>query len=113
MRIAQWDILDFCRNPQHVSPGFPSGYWPHEDLVGGKTEWARTASAFHRDLKAMQEYVLDPSTDLFVRIPHGDGQTVLRQALVVADLNSYHRGQIIVISRAGESLWSRRLADES
>lgn len=104
MRIAQSDILEFCRNPEHVSPEFPAGYWPGEGMVGGETDWSRTASSFLEDLKAMQEYVLDPGTDLFVQIPHGDGQTVLREALVVADHNSYHLGQIMVIRRACESL---------
>ena len=103
MRIAQSDILAFCKNPKHVSPEFPDGYWPREDMLGGKIEWAKTASSFRTDLKAMQEYVLDLSTDLFVRIPHGDGQTVFREALVLADHNSYHLGQLMVMRRACES----------
>jgi hypothetical protein len=100
MRIAQWDILEFCRNPDHVSPDFPDGYWPSADAPTDPSEWQRTVAAFLRDLKAVQEYVLDPNTDLFSPILHGDGQTVLREALLVADHNSYHLGQLMLVRKA-------------
>ena len=102
LRIAQWDILQFCRGPAHVSPVFPSGYWPTGDAPPDARAWVRSADAFRADLKAMQELVSDPATDLFAPIQHGEGrQTVLREAaLLVADHNAYHLGQLVVVRRA-------------
>jgi hypothetical protein len=102
MRIAQWDILEFCRNPHHESPEFPDGYWPSRNAVGGEAEWKKTVALFLDDLRAIEDMVSDRQTDLFARIPHGQGQTVLREALLVADHNSYHLGQLMMIRRAGE-----------
>lgn len=99
MRIAQWDILEFCRNAHHVSPEFPDGYWPLGDSPPDAKAWDRSISAFRADLKAMQELVADPATDLFAPIPHGDGQTILREALLVADHNAYHLGQLVIVRR--------------
>jgi len=99
MRIAQWDILEFCRNPQHVSPEFPAGYWPIGDAPPEPGAWDRSVEAFHADLKAMCDLVADPGTKLFNKIPHGDGQTILREALLVADHNSYHLGQLVTVRR--------------
>jgi len=100
MRIAQWDILEFSRNPRHVSPRFPEGYWPKGDAPPDKHAWERSVGAFTADLEAMCALVADPATDLFAPIPHGQGQTVLREALLVADHNAYHLGQLIVVRRA-------------
>lgn len=100
MRIAQWDILEFSRNPGHVSPEFPDGYWPEGDAPPDAAAWDRSVAAFRTDLKAMCDLVADPTTDLYARIPHGDGQTVLREALLVADHNAYHLGQLVVVRRA-------------
>lgn len=100
MRIAQWDILEFSRNPKHVSPSFPDGYWPKDDAPPDEAAWERSLASFQADLNAMCELVADSATDLFARIPHGDGQTVLREALLVADHNAYHLGQFIVVRRA-------------
>lgn len=99
MRIAQWDILEFCRNPGHVSPKFPEGYWPPGDAPPDAEAWDRSVAAFHADLKAMQDLVADPSTELFAPIPHGEGQTMLREALLVADHNAYHLGQLVMLRR--------------
>jgi DinB superfamily len=99
MRIAQWDILEFSRNPKHVSPKWPEGYWPSPETPLSETAWAQSVKDFRRDLKAMQDLVSDPSTDLFARIPHGEGQTILREALLVADHNSYHLGQLVLVRR--------------
>ena len=99
MRIAQWDILEFCRDPKHVSPKFPKGYWPRPDELGNANLWNETAEKIRIDLKQMEELVTDPSTDLFAKIPHGNGQTILREALVVADHNSYHLGALAAIGR--------------
>ncbi len=99
MRIAQRDILEFSRNPKHVSPEWPDGYWPQGDAPPDDAAWDRSIKAFRADLKAVEELVTDPSTDLFARIPHGDGQTILREALLVADHNAYHLGQIVTVRR--------------
>jgi hypothetical protein len=100
MRIAQWDILEFSRNPKHVSPTFPDGYWPDGDAPPNAAAWERCLAAFRADLKAMQDLVANPSTDLFARISHGEGQTILREALLVADHNAYHLGQLVMLRRA-------------
>jgi hypothetical protein len=99
MRIAQWDILEFSRNPKHVSPKWPEGYWPPQDQLGTPELWQETISKFRHDLKEMENFVADPSTDLLVRISHGTGQTILREALLVADHNSYHLGALVVMRR--------------
>ena len=100
MRIAQWDILEFSRNPKHVSPTFPDGYWPQGDAPPDAGAWDRSVAAFRADLAAMCALVADPATDLFAKIPHGDGQTILREALLVADHNAYHLGQLVTVRRA-------------
>jgi hypothetical protein len=105
LRIAQWDILEFCRNPRHVSPKFPDGYWPAGDAPPDPAAWDRSVAAFRADLKAVQDLVADPAADLFAPIPHGEGQTILREALLVADHLSYHLGQLVVVRRALGS-WS-------
>jgi hypothetical protein len=99
LRIAQWDILEFCRDPRHVSPPFPEGYWPDGDAPPEDGAWDRSVAAFRADLRAVQDLVADPATDLFAPIPHGQGQTVLREALLVADHNAYHLGQLVVVRR--------------
>ena len=99
LRIAQWDILEFCRNPGHVSPEFPQGYWPAGDAPPEEQAWDRSVATFRADLRAMQDLAADPATDLFAPIPHGQGQTILREALLVADHNAYHFGQLVVVRR--------------
>ncbi len=99
LRICQWDILEFSRNPNHVSPNFPDGYWPEHDGPPELESWDRSVDAFRDDLQAMIDVVADPSTDLYAPIPHGDGQTILREALLVADHNAYHLGQLVFLRR--------------
>ncbi|MFB3922553.1 MAG: DinB family protein [Terriglobia bacterium] len=99
MRIAQWDILEFSRNPRHVSPEWPRGYWPATDGPPDDAAWEKSVAAFRADLKAMEKLVANPQTDLFARIPHGDGQTILREALLAADHNAYHLGQLVLVRR--------------
>ena len=99
MRIAQWDILEFSRDANHVSPKWPKGYWPSVSQTGSTDLWNDTVKQFRQDLKEMQELVADPSNDLFARIPHGTGQTILREALLLADHNSNHLGALILMSR--------------
>jgi hypothetical protein len=99
LRIAQWDILGFSKNPKHVSPEFPQGYWPMTEAPPSATAWETSVKAFERDLEEMRELVRNPKTALFARIPHGTGQTILREALVLADHNAYHLGQIVLLRR--------------
>jgi hypothetical protein len=99
MRIAQWDILEFSRNADHVSPKWPKGYWPENAKTGSKELWQQTVTQFRSDLQAFVDVVRDPSIDLFAQIPHGTGQTILREALVLADHNSNHLGALITIAR--------------
>lgn len=99
MRIAQWDILEFSRNPKHVSPQFPEGYWPSTDAPPNAEAWEKSAKAFGRDLAEMKKLVSDPKTNLFEKIAHGDGQTILREALLAADHNAYHLGQIVLVRK--------------
>src|SRR5208282_3293884 len=98
-RIAQWDILEFSRNPKHVSPDFPSGYWPESSAPPNDAAWDKSVKAFESDLEAMAKLVASPETDLFAPIPHGSGQTILRQALLLADHNAYHLGQFVLVRR--------------
>ena len=100
LRIAQWDILEFSRNPKHVSPRFPDGYWPDGDAPPDAGAWDQSVRAFRADLQAMCDLVGDAKTDLFAPIPHGEGQTILREALLVADHNAYHLGQLVVVRRS-------------
>jgi hypothetical protein len=99
MRIAQWDILEFSVNPKHVSPAWPGGYWPKDDAPPSDAAWKKSIQQFRRDLKRMQALVANPRTDLYAPIAHGDGQTILREALLVADHNAYHLGQLVLVRR--------------
>ncbi len=99
MRIAQEDILEFSRDPEHESPKFPEGYWPDSEAPPDEGAWQKSVTSFASDLQAMADLVSDPSTDLYARIPHGSGQTILREALLVADHNSYHLGQLVLLRR--------------
>lgn len=99
LRIAQHDILRFCIDPGHASPDWPDGYWPEGDAPPGPEDWHQSVESFLADRRTMVDLILDPSTDLFARIPHGDGQTILREALLLADHNAYHVGQLVTIRR--------------
>jgi hypothetical protein len=99
MRIAQWDILEFSRDPKHVSPDWPAGCWPAGSSPPNAKAWEKSLKLFARDLAAMKKLVANPKTDLFARIPHGTGQTILREALLVADHNAYHLGQVVLVRR--------------
>ena len=99
LRIAQWDILEFTRDPKHVSPKFPDGYWPTTEAPPTETAWDESVAAYRKDLRALAALTADESIDLYARIPHGDGQTVLRQILLTADHNAYHLGQLMMVKR--------------
>ncbi|RMF60416.1 MAG: DinB family protein [Calditrichaeota bacterium] len=100
IRIAQWDILEFMRNANHTSPPWPQGYWPPEDAQPTIESWHTTIDQIRRDLKAVQEIVLDEEIDLLSELPHAPGYTYLREILLVADHNAYHIGQFITLRRA-------------
>jgi len=99
LRIAQWDIVEFSVNPKHISPSWPDGYWPQGDAPPSDAAWRESIQQVRRDLKRMQDLVADPHTDVYAPIPHGDGQTILREALLVADHNAYHLGQLVLVRR--------------
>ena len=99
LRIAQWDLLEFSRNGKHKSPDFPDGYWPATPTPPDDKAWNHSVQAFRRDLDAFCDMISDEKTDLFAPIPHGDGQTILREALVAADHNAYHLGQFVTLRR--------------
>lgn len=99
LRIAQWDILEFSRNAKHKSPTWPSGYWPKEEAPPSASAWTNSVRGFEKDSKAMQSLVADPKSDLYAPFPWGEGQTLLREALLVADHNAYHIGQLVTLRR--------------
>ena len=99
IRIGQWDILEFCRDATHVSPKWPEGYWPKTEAPPSAAAWNKSVARVRADLKAVEKLVVSKKTDLMARIPHGTGQTVLREALLVADHNSYHVGQLVLLRR--------------
>lgn len=99
MRIAQWDILQFSLDPKHKSPKWPEGYWPKTEKPPNANAWGKSVREFLADLEAMCGIVRDRKLDLFATIPHGDGQTYLREVLLVADHNAYHLGQLVMLRR--------------
>lgn len=108
IRIAQWDILEFIRNPDHISPDWPEGYWPSPDEQADEAQWEKTIDEFRADMKALQDLVADPNTDLFGSIPHAEGYTILREILVVADHNAYHIGEFAIL-RQVMGTWPSRV----
>lgn len=103
LRIAQWDILEFSRDDKHVSPKFPEGYWPDSAAPPSDAAWKKSVAAFRRDLEAMKQLVANADDQqVYSRIPHGDGQTLLREALLVADHNAYHLGQLVFLRKVLE-----------
>lgn len=100
IRIAQWDILEFSRNPKHKSPSWPEGYWPKSEAPADEKAWKASMAEVRKDLRSFQQLVTHSKTDLYAKIPWGDGQTILREALLVADHNSYHLGQLVMLRKA-------------
>jgi len=103
LRITQWDILEFTRDPKHVSPEWPSGYWPPSPEPPDDQAWDESIAAFRRDLQSMMVIARDESIDLYTPLAHGDGQTVLREILLTADHNAYHLGQLMLVRRMVEN----------
>jgi hypothetical protein len=100
MRIAQEDILDFCRNPRYVHRKWPDDYWPKSPAPPSESAWRRSIASYRRDCRAMQRLAANPRIDLFAKIPHGSGQTYIREILLVADHTAHHLGQLIDVRRA-------------
>ena len=99
-RLVQWDILEFSRNPKHVSPEFPEGYWPKTPLPPSNAAWEKSVRTFRKGSAEMIRLVKNPRTDLLATIPGSQGLTILREALLLADHNSYHLGQLVALRRA-------------
>ena len=99
LRIAQWDILEFIRNPDHVSPDWPKGYWPAPGANADANQWRKTLRQFRADLKALQDLVADPKTNLYAPLSHAKNYTILRELLLVADHNAYHLGQLVLLRK--------------
>jgi hypothetical protein len=99
LRFTQWDILQFCRNPAYEEPNWPDDYWPDSSAPPRPESWDESAAAFRADREALKEMAADTSLDLFAAIPHGSGQTYLRELLLVADHNAYHVGQIVAVRK--------------
>lgn len=99
IRIAQWDIVEFSLSADHISPKWPEEYWPKESAPDSEKDWQQSVETIKSDLKKMQDLVANPKTDLFAKIPHGTGQTILREALLIVDHNSYHLGQIVMLRK--------------
>ncbi len=99
MRLAQEDILRFSQSADWVSPKFPKGYWPSAAAPKDPTQWHESVRNFQRDLAEFEGMLRDPAQDLNWRFPWGEGQTLLREALVIADHNSYHLGQLVLVRR--------------
>jgi hypothetical protein len=99
MRIAQWDIVDFCVNPNYKEMEWPDGYWLKTSAPLDDNAWDDSVRRFTADLNRMQELVRNSRTDLLAKIPWGSGQTILREALLVADHNAYHLGELVLVRR--------------
>jgi len=99
MRLAQEDILDFSRNPKYKEKKFPDDYWPANEAPPSADAWDKSVQQFHVALNEMQELIADTKHDLLVKLPHRTGQTLLREALVLADHNSYHLGQLMFLRK--------------
>lgn len=99
MRIAQWDILQFSLEAKHKSPKWPDEYWPDTDAPPNDKAWSQSVRQFLNDLDSVCQMVKDPAIDLYAKIPHGEGQTYLREVLLVADHNAYHLGQLVLVKR--------------
>lgn len=101
MRICQWDILEYSRDPAHVSPSFPEGLWPVDHSPPTVNSWDESLAAFRKDQDEMTELVANTDIDLLAQLPHAKpGHTLLREALLIVDHNAYHIGQLIVVRRA-------------
>ncbi len=100
IRIALWDIVQFCQSTRHKSPPWPEGYWPKKPAPPSEEAWDRSVEAIHENIEIIRKLITDPKHDLMAPIPGGSGQTLLREALLIADHNAYHLGQLVLVRRA-------------
>jgi DinB superfamily len=100
IRIAMWDIVEFCRDTRHKSPAWPDSYWPKAPAPPNHEAWDESVKAIHASLDAMRKLVQDPELDLFAPLAGGSGQTLLREVLLAADHNAYHLGQLVLTRKA-------------
>ena len=100
LRLTQEDILDFCQNPKYRERDWPDDYWPDSAEPPSSDAWDRSLAGYRRDRDALARLVQDPSADLYAAIPHGSGQTLLRELLLVVDHTAYHMGELVVVRRA-------------
>lgn len=106
IRITQYDILDFIQNPNYQELEWPKDYWPKENDKGTKNDWEETIKKYHEDLKALERIVMDKKVNLYEKIPHGSGQTIIREILLVADHSAYHIGEF-AIARSIMRTWRK------
>ena len=99
LRIAQWDILEFSLGEAHESPEWPAGYWPAQNVTADEKQWQATLENIHADRQRFIDLLHDEKTDLLATIPHGTGQTILREAMLIADHAAYHTGEIVLMRR--------------
>jgi hypothetical protein len=99
LRIAQADILEFCVNPDYVAPEWPAGYWPNKTVSVDEAGWQAALTAIRQDQQQFIDLLENPATDLFKPLPHGDGQNLFREALLIGDHAAYHTGEIILLRR--------------
>jgi hypothetical protein len=99
LRITQRDILDFCVNPDYEEMKWPDDYWPSAVAPSSDKAWTDSIRAFNKDRKALQKLAADPSVDLEAKIPHGSGQTCMRELVLVIDHTAYHVGQLVLVRR--------------
>jgi DinB superfamily len=107
IRIAQWDILEFVRDPRHVSPHYPEGYRPSPDQKTDEQGWLKSIERVLADLQALKDIVLDEKTDLLAPIPHATDYTIFREVVLAADHNAYHVGEIAIM-RQVMNIWPER-----
>ena len=99
IRITQHDILEFCRNPEYKELKWPDDYWPSSPAPSSAAEWDDSIRRCDEDLRALQQLAMDPKVDLTAEIPHGQGQTFMRELVLVADHTAYHVGELVVVRR--------------
>lgn len=97
IRITQWDIVEFVRDPKHVSPSWPEGHWPAPDATADERGWQTTIAAVRQELHEFEELVADPATDLTATLPHAPGYNVVREVLTLVDHNAYHIGEFAIL----------------
>jgi hypothetical protein len=111
IRISQWDILDFTTNPKYKERKWPEGYWPTGNKKATKKDWDNTLAQIAKDSKTLSKLIMNPKTDIYAKIPHGKGQTPLREILLVVDHNSYHIGELAIIRQVMKT-WGKRSHSE-